>query len=340
MARNLRISFPGAVYHVMNRGVEGRDIFLDEKDKAKRSDLLKKTVELYDLRLYAYVLMDNHDHFFFRTPKANISKAMHYFNTTYCGWFNRRHFRKGPLFQDRYRTQLVEEGSHFIEMTRYIHLNPVRAGIVDRPEDYQWSSYRGYVEKRLRFPWVRYKSVLQEISLDEELALAEYIRFVNGPIVELERVGSGEVNRRLGGKSGVGGGDQVTKKKPLLPFSSPDPAKISRARFFGSAEFREAMKERFEKKLSVEEEKVELNEIARRMSKITGVKIPDWGKVGRDDGLLRPLLAWAACRVFYYNYAEIASWLGLKNKTSVGKAVKKAESKIDNLEWIKEKLTG
>ena len=158
MARPLRIEYPGAHYHVMSRGNERRPIVRDDADREKRLDWLRRTVETYGWRLHAFVLMNNHDHLFLETPQANLSAGMQYLNGSYTSYFNRRYRRAGHLFQGRYQAQLVEEEGYYLEVSRYIHLNPVRAGCVERAERYLWSSYPGYHNPRRAIAWTTYIS--------------------------------------------------------------------------------------------------------------------------------------------------------------------------------------
>jgi REP element-mobilizing transposase RayT len=164
MARPLRIEFEGAWYHVMSRGNERRRIVRDDDDRTRRLDWLRRTVETYGWHLHAFVLMDNHDHLYVETPEANLSPGMQHLNGSYTSYFNRRHRRSGHLFQGRYKAQLIENEGHFWEVSRYIHLNPVRARLADRPEDWRWSSYRGYHRATRQLPWVKYGRVLREFG--------------------------------------------------------------------------------------------------------------------------------------------------------------------------------
>src|ERR1051325_3780267 len=108
MARPLRIVCPGAWYHVTARGNERRDIFRDDKDRFHFIETLARAVERFDIRLYAYVLMDNHYHRLIETPRANISQTIQWLNVSYSVWFNRRHSRSGHLFQGRFKSVVVE----------------------------------------------------------------------------------------------------------------------------------------------------------------------------------------------------------------------------------------
>jgi len=177
MPRPPRVEFPGALYHVTARGVEGTQIALDDHDRVRWFDYLREAVLRFGLDMYAYALMSNHFHLFLATPRANLRKAMQYLNGSYAMYFNVRHGRHGHLYERRYGAVLVEDQGHYIEASRYIHLNPVRAGIVNRPEQYPWGSYPGYHYGRKPLPWVNYERVLDEFGEGKE-ARKRYREFV------------------------------------------------------------------------------------------------------------------------------------------------------------------
>lgn len=182
MARPLRIQYPGALYHVISRGNARGRIVRDDADRVKRLDWLRRTVETYGWRLHAFVLMSNHEHLFVQTPEANLAGGMQYLNGSYTSYFNRRHRRSGHLFQGRYRGHLIEEEGYFLEVSRYLHLNPVRARLVARPESWRWSSYAGYRQASQTLPWVTYRSVLGEFGASEVQARRAYVRFVRAAL--------------------------------------------------------------------------------------------------------------------------------------------------------------
>jgi hypothetical protein len=126
----------------------------------------------------AFVLMPNHEHLFVETPEANLSAGMQLLNSSYAGYFNRRHNRVGHLFQGRYKGHLIEEDGYFLQVSRYFHLNPVRARLVARPEDWQWSSFHGYQQARRSLEWVTYARVLGAFGADLSQARRAYTRFV------------------------------------------------------------------------------------------------------------------------------------------------------------------
>ncbi len=147
MARPLRIEYEGAFYHVTARGNERKKIFYSRGDYEKLKSYLKAAIEKYDYRLHCYVHMPNHYHLLIETPKANLSKIIHYINCSYSNYINLKENRSGHLFQGRYKAILVDSDSYLLELSRYLHLNPVRAKIVERPEDYPYSSYRIYISE-------------------------------------------------------------------------------------------------------------------------------------------------------------------------------------------------
>jgi len=182
MARPLRIQFPGAIYHVISRGNERKPIVRDDADRQKRVDWLRRAVETYGWQLHAFALMNNHEHLFVETPEGNLSAGMQYLNGSYTSYFNRRHRRAGHLFQGRFKGHLVEEEGHFLEISRYIHLNPVRAKMAIGPGEYPWSSYAGFVRARKMLGWICYAKVLGEFDCQPIAARRAYGRFVQAGI--------------------------------------------------------------------------------------------------------------------------------------------------------------
>jgi len=159
MARPLRVEFPGAYYHVMNRGNNRQDIFISDRDRNTFLEALSDSCEIHDVSIIAYVLMSNHYHLLIQTPQANLSEFMRHFQITYTVRFNHRHDRPGHVFQGRFKSLLVEADEYLLPLSRYIHLNPIRTshfnaiGIQDKEEylrTYPWSSYPGYCYLRKR----------------------------------------------------------------------------------------------------------------------------------------------------------------------------------------------
>jgi REP element-mobilizing transposase RayT len=173
MARALRILIPGAYYHVTCRGNERKAIFRDDTDRADFLEKLQGSLAIYQVELHAYVLMSNHFHLMVSTPRGNLSEFMRHFNVSYTSAYNRRHKRVGHLYQGRYKAILIDKDSYLLELSRYVHLNPVRIRPhqgkpiqeqIHELEHYRWSSLQGYVDPKKKQSWVRYDSVLGQIG--------------------------------------------------------------------------------------------------------------------------------------------------------------------------------
>jgi putative transposase len=145
MSRPLRIEYPGAVYHVLCRGNNRQKIFRDDLDRGRYLEKLVHYCELKEVSLLGYCLLSNHIHLLVETPQGNLSKMMQAFQTSYTLYFNRRHGRSGHVFEQRYKALLVDKDNYLLQVSRYIHCNPVAAKLVARPQDYRWSSYGAYV---------------------------------------------------------------------------------------------------------------------------------------------------------------------------------------------------
>ena len=160
MARALRIEYPGAFYHVTSRGNERKDVFKSRKDRQQFLSYLESSVVRYGAVIHAYCLMSNHYHLLLETPNGNLSQIMRHINGAYTTYFNVKQKRSGHLFQGRYKAILVEADEYATELSRYIYLNPVRAGIVANPEAYEWSSYRQVIGMSETPTWVTTSFVL------------------------------------------------------------------------------------------------------------------------------------------------------------------------------------
>ena len=148
MARPYRIQVEGGFYHINSRGDDRKDIYKSERDYEKFLEYLATAKGKYKFFVHAYCLMTNHYHLFIETTQANLSRIMQYLNTSYTVYYNHKRNRSGHLFQGRYKSILVEQDAYYSELTRYIHLNPVRAKIVKKPSDYRWSSYNAYLKAK------------------------------------------------------------------------------------------------------------------------------------------------------------------------------------------------
>jgi len=168
MGRAWRIEYEGAFYHILSRGNEQGDIFYDNTDRGRFLDTIGELSERFAVDIFAYVLMDNHYHLLLQTRRANLSKAMQWFGTTYTRRFNNRHNRSGHLFQGRFKSIIIENDSYLMQLSCYIHRNPLRAGIVKRLADYRWSSYLSYGYGKSTPDWLSTKLILSQFPPDDE----------------------------------------------------------------------------------------------------------------------------------------------------------------------------
>ncbi len=178
MSRPLRIQYPNAWYHVMNRGRRGEAVFQSKDDYQRFVDILHEAIELFSLRISAYCLMTNHYHLLVQTPDANLSRCMRHINGVYTQRFNAQYEYDGPLFRGRYKAILVGEDSYLLQLVRYIHKNPLRAGIVDTLELYEWSSHRGYLSKAKRCNWLHKQFILSMFAKNSKHRLQRYRSFM------------------------------------------------------------------------------------------------------------------------------------------------------------------
>jgi REP element-mobilizing transposase RayT len=183
MARQLRIEYPGAFYHVTSRGNQKQSVFFSPWDKARFLDCLDEAHEKHDLLVHSYCLMENHYHLMLETRQANLSKIMHFINTSFTVYLNKRYKRVGHLFQGRFKAILLEAETYAQELSRYIHLNPLRAGIVRRPEDYPWSSLREYLGQREPPRWLEMSFVLGLFGDDIDNARLQYAGFISSALI-------------------------------------------------------------------------------------------------------------------------------------------------------------
>ena len=193
MARPLRIEYPDAWYHLMNRGRRGEDIFSDEQDYVMFTELLKETSEMWKIRIAAYCLMPNHYHMLVQTPEANISRSMRHLNGVYTQRYNSRHKCDGQLFRGRYKSILIDTDSYLLQAVRYIHRNSVRAGLTDKIDAYKWSSHQGYISIAKKWDWLHKNHLLSIISKNRQDWLRHYKKWVS--VEEKD-----EVSEKINGK--------------------------------------------------------------------------------------------------------------------------------------------
>lgn len=248
MARKLRIEFEGGFYHVITRGNQRQKVFIEEKDFLKYLEFLSDYKDRYGFWVYAYVLMGTHVHLLIETGQVPLSKILQGINQRFTMYFNRRYGTVGHLFQGRYKVILCDRDAYLLSLVKYLHCNPVRAGMVRRPEEYRWSSHREYIGlnkdglvdtglvmgmfskdlkrgRRLYLEYMRedekaskedfYRTVDQRILGDEEFVERVRGRVKNGILAGKRRHGVtlGEIARGIGEVLGVRLGELKAKGK-------------------------------------------------------------------------------------------------------------------------------
>jgi putative transposase len=178
VARGPRLLVPGGIYHVFSRGNRRQDVYLDAIDRFRFLDRLEEVVAWFGWLVHAYCLMPNHFHLLLETPEPNLSAGMHRLNFLSAQSFNRRHDVDGHLFQGRFHSPLVTSDEHLVELSRYVALNPVRAGLVRDPVDWRWSSYRATAGLVSRPPFLTLDLVLGYFASDPEAASRAYREYV------------------------------------------------------------------------------------------------------------------------------------------------------------------
>ena len=284
----------------MSRGNERRPIVRDDIDRRHRLEWLERTVVGYGWRLHAFVLMSNHDHLFVETPEANLSAGMQFLNGSYTSYFNWRHRRAGHLFQGRFKAQLVEEEGHYTEVSRYIHLNPVRAGVVDRPERWSWSSYPGYHRANRMLGWATYDRVMNEFGGNAAQARVAYRAFVREGV---DRPIPSPFDDAIG-QLIVGSEAFVIRIRDALVHRSPDPALPQ---------------------LQQLRRRPALDRIVSVVSQVCGVDRDDWRGGRRSDDGARAVAAHVARRVWGYPSVEVAAVLGYAGTSGVAQAIRRIE---------------
>jgi putative transposase len=234
MARKPRIVYPGALYHVILRGNNGQTIFFDDKDRTRFYLLLQEGIERFGYRVHGFCLMTNHVHLAIQIGEISLSRILQNLSFRYTRWVNWRQKRSGHLFQGRYKAVLVDADIYLQELIRYIHLNPVRARIVNEPQDYRWSGHRAYIGLET-IPLLTTDWVLSQFSKKLSLARKAYSSFVHegkkGSHQEEYHKGTEIDSRILGDDEFV---DRVLNREPkrLRPKATLEKIMLEICRYF------------------------------------------------------------------------------------------------------------
>jgi putative transposase len=221
MSRHQRVKSKSGYYHIMIRGNERRNIFHDEADKLKFIEKLNEKKQGNRFFLHVFCLMDNHVHLMLSEGVEDIAKVMKRITVSYVSYFNKKYKRVGHLFQDRYRSEVVEEDSYILALARYIHQNPVKAGMVKSAGEYKWSSYHCYLNGRNDL--VDTETILGLLSVDQRTAqerFEEYMKeetqevFIDlvEDVEEMEEEAAKELFERMVGLGKSSDGNQITDK--------------------------------------------------------------------------------------------------------------------------------
>ena len=190
MARPARIEYRGAFYHVMNRGNQKGNIFLDDNDREKFLKILGNVEQRYGIVIYIFVLMSNHYHILIETPIPNLSRAIQRLNGDYALYFSRKYKKPGHLFQGRFKAMLVEKEEYLLVLSRYIHLNPYRAGLTESIKEYKWSSLPYYLNGKAVLPFsLSWEWILTRFDSRKRVAIKEYLEYIHGGIKDIENPG-------------------------------------------------------------------------------------------------------------------------------------------------------
>lgn len=178
MSRPLRVIYPNAWYHVMNRGRHGEQVFQSKDDHERFILILHEVMEMFALRVSAYCMMPNDYHLLVQTPDANLDRCMRHINGIYTQRYNSAHALDGTLFRGRYKTIVVADDSYLLKLVRYIHRSPVHAGLIDKSEDYEWSSHKGYLSSAKKWDWLHKQFILSMLAKQPEQRAKKYRTFM------------------------------------------------------------------------------------------------------------------------------------------------------------------
>ena len=302
MARRPRIEFEGGFYHVITRGNQRQKIFLEEKEFLKYLEFLGDYKDRYGFWVYAYVLMGTHVHLLIETGQVPLSKILQGINQRFTMYFNWRHGTVGHLFQGRYKAILCDKDAYLLSLVKYLHYNPVRAGMVRQPEEYRWSSHREYIGLN-KDGLVDTGLVLGMFSKDLRWGRRLYRKYMRG-----EEKTSGE-----------------------------DFYRTVDQRILGDEEFVERVRGRVKNGIPVVGRRrhgVTLGEIARGIEGVTGIRLGELRGKGKDSGVMegRRLFSLAG-REYGYRGREIAAFLG-KDPAAVTGYLRRAQDLRDKKERL------
>jgi putative transposase len=323
MPRQARLDAPGALHHIMIRGIERRKIFRNNRDRKDFLDRLTKLLPLTETACYAWGFMPNHAHFLFRTGLVPLSKVMRRLLTGYVVSFNRRHQRHGQLFQNRFKSIVCQEDAYLKVLVSYIHLNPVRAGIVPGIKELNKYPYCGHsaVIGKINRPWQDVDYVLSSFGGTTKSARKAYISYVEGGI------GQGRQSDLTGGGliRSIGGWSEVKRLK-----EQGQDHVMSDERVLGDSKFVESVlsqaEEKYERHYELKRLGYDLNSLAERVAEIYGMDPSEILSKGKQQRKVqaRSLFCFWAVRELGISLRELARMLEISSP-GVGFSVERGE---------------
>jgi putative transposase len=325
MPRQARLDVPGALHHIMVRGINKSAIFEDDRDRSRFLERLGQTILETQSSVYAWVLMESRIHLLVRSGRTGISALMRKLLTWYAQYYNRRHQRTGHLFENRYKSILCDEESYLLALVRYIHLNPVRAKIVKTIKEldgYPWCGHRMIIAKD-EYPWIDRAHVLGQFAGTRRKAIGEYRRFVQ------EGLGEGRNSMLTGGGliRSQGGWSQV------LALRRKGEKELSDVRILGSGDFVDRVlqeaEERQLRQMKLQRRGKGIEEIIQEECRKRRVSEEELRKGSRRSRVseARAAIAYRGKEELGISGAEIARYLGV-NTSSINRALARIEELI------------
>jgi putative transposase len=325
MPRKLRIDAPGALYHIIARGIERKPIFQDDRDRGDFLDRLGRNLEESRTPCYAWALLPNHFHLLLRTGGTPISTVMRRVLTGYAAGYNRRHRRQGHLFQNRFKSILCQEDRYLLELVRYIHLNPLRAGIVENLKFLDRYSYCGHsrLMGRRESSWQNTNYILKVLAKTLSSARRRYAEFVAEGIPQGRRpdlIGGGLIRS-------VGGWSAVKALRKMGAYQKGD------ERILGDGEFVEnalaQAEENLERKYRFKAKGFDFEKVVGRVAELLGLEPAGVLAAGKYKKVIvaRSILCFWAVRELGMSQIQLARMLRI-SQPAVSMAVSRGEQAV------------
>jgi REP element-mobilizing transposase RayT len=289
----------------MNRGLSHGEVFVEDRDREQFFNLVGELTRLWGIKVHAYCLMGTHYHLLLQTPQGGLSRAMRHLDGIYTLKFNRSHGRDGPLFRGRYKAILIDAEEYFLAVARYIHHNPVDAGMVRDISQYRWSSHRGYLDKKRCPDWLDIETLLARFGKGSR-GVKEYESFMRCRVERELREFYRETFQRpiLGGKAFVEWVKQKLGHRARVEVEKPQSRRV-----FGLG----------------------LQDIVRATARVYGKRTEDLGKKRRGVENEARAMAMYLCRTLGgHRLTEIGKVLGLEKYSSVSSACLSMKGRIEN----------